>query len=118
MAGTIQKSDSLKLQEQLKEYGIPFVNVQYSNLGGNKNASLIVKISLDSKETWINGIYHNSRYSMFHVTWNRDKEKFTIEQFSRHFNLLNFRKNSRVKSLMDVADKILYYAQSQNMEVN
>jgi hypothetical protein len=46
-------------------FPVSFVN--RSTLGGEQNASLIVKVSLDPKEEWINGIFHNSRYAMFSV---------------------------------------------------
>ena len=45
----------------------PVSSVNRSTLGGEQNASLIVKVSLDPKEEWINGIFHNSRYAMFSV---------------------------------------------------
>jgi hypothetical protein len=68
--------DKVKLVELLD--GIfPYYYVERSTLGGEENASIIVKVSLDPKEQWINGIYHNSRYAMFHIGAGK------IEQFSR-----------------------------------
>ena len=58
--------DKVELVELL-EGVFPHYYVERSNLGGEENASLIVKVSLDPPEEWINGIYHNSRYAMFHI---------------------------------------------------
>ena len=63
----------------------PVSSVQRSTLGGDQNASLIVKLSLDTKEEWINGIFHNSRYAMFSIGGGK------IEMFS-YSKTVKFRK--------------------------
>jgi hypothetical protein len=63
----------------------PVSSVVRSTLGGEQNASLIVKVSLDPKEEWINGIFHNSRYAMFSVGGGK------IEMFS-YSKTVKFRK--------------------------
>lgn len=71
-------------------------------LGGEENASLSIKISLDNPGEWTNGIFHNSNYAIFHVT---DK----MELISRHPNMPKFRK-CKVQNLMHIAEKLLKYA--------
>ena len=63
----------------------PASSVERSTLGGEQNASLIVKVSLDPKEEWINGIFHNSRYAMFSIGGGK------IEMFS-YSKTVKFRK--------------------------
>jgi hypothetical protein len=63
----------------------PASSVNRSTLGGEQNASLIVKVSLDPKEEWINGIFHNSRYAMFSIGGGK------IEMFS-YSKTVKFRK--------------------------
>ena len=65
----------------------PVSSVVRSTLGGEQNASLIVKVSLDPKAEWINGIFHNSRYAMFSVVGGK------IEMFS-HSKTAKFRKSN------------------------
>lgn len=96
---TYTPSDAAKIKENLKVSTIPFSSVELSTLGGPERASILIKISLDNKDTWVNGIYHNSRYSMFSINGGK------IEQFAKCHSLPKFRKCS-VKSMDDVMDKI------------
>jgi hypothetical protein len=93
-------SDAAKIAENLKVEQIPHVYVHLSTLGGAERASIIIKLTLDDEDTWVNGIYHNSRYSMFHLNGGK------LEQFSRNHKLPKFRK-ATIKSVDDVANKIL-----------
>jgi hypothetical protein len=93
--------DETKLIELLSEI-FPYYYVERSTLGGEKNASLIVKVSLDPMEQWINGIYHNSRYAMFHIGAGK------IEQFSRS-KTEKFRK-CNAKSIEEAANKIIAWS--------
>jgi hypothetical protein len=93
-------SDAATIEENLKVEQIPHLHVELSTLGGVDRATIIIKISLDDKDTWVNGIYHNSRYSMFHLNGGK------LEQFSRNHKLPKFRK-ATIKSVDDVANKIL-----------
>ena len=43
----------------------PWVSIAISNLGVTN--SLMVKLSLDRRETWVNGILENSRWGVFAV---------------------------------------------------
>jgi len=65
----------------------PVSFVDRSTLGGEQNASLIVKVSLDPEDEWINGIFHNSRYAMFSVGGGK------IEMFS-YSKTAKFRKSN------------------------
>ena len=67
----------------------PWSHIEHSTLGGEHRVSVILKVSLDPHSEWTNGIYQNSRYSMFHV--NRDG---TVEQFSCYPRDIKFRKTT------------------------
>ena len=77
----------------------PYFNVSRSTLGGEERASIIVKVSLDPKEEWVNGIYHNSRYAMFHIGAGK------IEQFNKS-KTEKFRK-CNAKSVEEAVNKII-----------
>ena len=96
---SIQDKD--KLVELLEEI-FPYYYVERSTLGGEENASLIVKVSLDPKEQWINGIYHNSRYAMFHIGEGK------VELFSQS-KTEKFRK-CNAKSIEEAANKIIAWS--------
>lgn len=105
-------ADKEHLAELLKEQSpeVPWITVEYSSLGGEEHASLFPRISLD--KTWINNIYHNSRYSIFSVRWNNMKERYVVEQISSGKMKLRFRKSSACKNLDAVASKISTYLES------
>jgi len=82
----------------------PYVHFDVSSLGGS--VSKFIKISLDKKEDWIYGIYHNSRYAIFCISYGK------MEIISKHFNMPKFRKCT-VKNDEDVNDKLnKYYMKS------
>ena len=43
----------------------PYLQVTKDSLGGKDRPSLIIRASLDAKEHWHNGIFHNSRFLIF-----------------------------------------------------
>ena len=86
-----------------QEVDAPFVQSQVSTLGGQHRPSVMVKISLDPKSEWQNGIYQNSRYSQFHVTYDG-----VITQFSYYGLSKKFRK-TRFKTAEDAVKKINDY---------
>lgn len=47
--------------------GVALAKVERSNLGGEYRASLFIRIFLDPREAWRNGIAENSRYGVFSV---------------------------------------------------
>ena len=83
---------------------VPVVSAQISTLGGTSRASAIIKLSLDPKKSWPNGIFQNSRYSMFHLS--RDG---TLEQFSLSYRLSKKFRKAKAKSLVDAVAKINKY---------
>ena len=98
LAGFIRMNDPTNL--------IQHCYVEKSTLGGVERASLCVKASLQSKNDWKCGIFHNSQYAMFHLT---SDDKLTM--FSNGLNMPKFRK-CKVKSLQHAAEKIVAYFQS------
>ena len=90
--------------EQLKSFlNAPYVNAQLATLGGPGKEAIMLTISADPKEKWVNGILQNSRYGNFYI--NNDGE---VEQFSGAFAGWKqpnraFRK-SNVKSVQQLVD--------------
>lgn len=66
----------------------PYLNISESNLG-NSN-SRFFHVSCDAKDTWANGIFHNSRYGIFHLY--EQQGKFKLELISKGLNTVKFRK--------------------------
>lgn len=81
----------------------PFVSVEGSALGGLTRAALLIRVSLDPKLKWKNGIFHNSRYSMFRLGATGE-----LEQFSKRYDLPKMRKTT-TKSLPDAVRRISAY---------
>jgi len=54
-------------QRMSKEIRAPYVEPSVSTLGGKHRPSVMLRVSLDPRNTWANGIYHNSRGAMWHV---------------------------------------------------
>ena len=100
---TYTVSDAEQIQENLKSH-FPAVSANLSTLGGH--TSIIIKLSLDQKETWMNGIFQNSRFSMFSLNENK------LEQFAKHHQVTKFRK-STIKSNQDGINKIVSWSQKQ-----
>lgn len=84
----------------------PYVYAQVSTLGGVARASAIVKVSLDKKSSWQNGILQNSRYFMVSID-----RSGTVEQFSVSYRLKKMRKSKAV-SLADTVVRINKYIAS------
>ena len=80
----------------------PYVSVSLSTLGGQENSALMLTISLDPKEAWANGILQNSRYAHFSI----DSADNKVELFSGGYKLNKFRKTAPIKSILDAAEKI------------
>lgn len=72
-----------------------YKRVQISTLGGYDKVTLLIRLSLDKKESWEYGIFENSRYYHFHISNNG-----TVENFSRGHDTNKIRKKT-VKSLED-----------------
>ena len=77
----------------------PYVGCSISKLGGDERASILLHLSLDPKESWNNGIYHNSRFMIF--SFERDGGLESIAQgFRPHF------RKARSKSIEEALSKI------------
>ena len=75
-----------------------------STLGNH--TSVCFKVSCDSQESWINGIYHNSRYGIFFLR--EEKGKLKLELTSKGLDTIKFRK-ATVKSEEHAINKILQW---------
>ena len=68
--------------------------------------SIFFHVSCDAPETWINNIFHNSRYGIFHLYTEGGKLK--LELSSKGLNTEKFRKCT-VKSETGAVNKILQW---------
>jgi len=82
----------------------PYVHSQVSTLGGPTRVAILVRVSLDPKSKWANGIFQNSRYFQLHLS--RDG---TLEQFSVSYRLPKKMRKSKAKSLTDVVRRLNKY---------
>ena len=73
-----------------------------SSLGNH--TSVCFKVSCDAQESWINGIYHNSRYGIFFLR--EEKGKLKLELTSKGLDTIKFRKCT-VKSEEGAINRIL-----------
>ena len=97
--------------EALKEHisnilNIKYVSVDWSNLGGIP--SVFINVSLDDKETWMNGIYQNSSYAQFAI-----HHDMKLEMISHHYKTAKHRK-CKVDSIAKIAAKIKAWAESSS----
>ena len=83
------------------EIKAPYIQTDISTLGGKENASVMMTVSLDPKESWNNGIMENSRYAKFMIE--RDGR---IEAFTQSYKLANKFRSAKVKSISDAITKI------------
>jgi len=62
----------------------PYLHIDNSTLSGRN--STFIKVSADSQESWINNIFHNSRYGIFCLADGK------LELISKGLNTTKFRK--------------------------
>ena len=67
------------------------------------SSSVFFHVSCDTPDTWVNNIYHNSRYGIFHL--HTEKGKLKLELTSKGLNTTKFRK-ATVKSEEQAIEKI------------
>ena len=98
-------NDAPKFANDLKnQIKAPYMDVQVSTLGGPENVSVILRLSLDPQDQWLNGILQNSRYSMFH--FGRDAK---IEQFSKSHTISKKFRKATAKNTKDAIAKVNKY---------
>lgn len=84
---------------------VPVFSVQLStSLGGYDRPFLSIRLSLDPKEKWANGIYQNSRHGIFSVSFPENQ----IEGLTSHGLPVGFRK-IRFDTAAEAAQKFLAY---------
>jgi hypothetical protein len=89
-----------KRQEILDAIQAEYKGITISTLGGIENTSIILHLSLDKKDTWQNGIFHNSRYFIIHISKNGIVENFSCG------NRANKLRKKTVKSLQQAIEYI------------
>jgi hypothetical protein len=100
-----------KLENIKSAIHAPHVFAQYSTLGGEENVSIILKISLDPKDTWGNQIYHNSRFLILHLN-----RKGTLSVAAKSHKLKKFRK-TQVKNIQGAISKINAFIEKEDAPV-
>ena len=83
MTLTLEKTDLKEI-----EFFAPYLNINDSTLGNR--TSRFFHVSCDAKDTWVNDIFHNSRYGIFHLY--QEGNKFKLELTSKGLNTVKFRK--------------------------
>ena len=91
----------------IRDINAPYVHAEVSTLGGASRASLIVKVSKDDRQAWVNQILHNSRYAMFYIS-----NDGTMELFAKHYLMPKFRR-TKVNTIQDIVNKINKYLESK-----
>jgi len=103
---TFENADDFR-QKLVSKLNFPYVSCQISTLGGKENISILLCISLDSKENWYNGIKENSSYYHFHIS-----NTGIVKNFSKQYNLKHIRKfkskniNHLIKKLNNIKEGV------------
>ncbi len=107
-----------QLVEMLRsEIHAPYVNAYKSMLGGAHKVSVLVAVGLDSKDTWKNGIFENSRYFKLHIENSGVIERVMdsglkgrwANNMMEHVALSKRFRKTKFKSLDEVVEKINKY---------
>lgn len=85
---------------------VPYAKVTLSTLGGAEYASIMIRLSLDARETWSNGIFENSRYMLIMI----DTKDLRLEHFSG-YGCGKFMRKGNNKTLEQAIGKILAYVE-------
>jgi hypothetical protein len=88
------------------ESKVPYFSACYSSLGGVENASILLTISLDPKETWAHGIRENSRLTHFSIGSDGRVEQF--KAFYSVYGLKKFRR-TRASNFTEAVAKVAKY---------
>ena len=101
-----QESSLSEIKESLSKCKtIQEFSVYHHTLGGIP--SVFINVSLDSKDSWSNGIFQNSRYAQFAI-----HNDMKLEQISVHYQLKKHRK-CKISTLQDLVNKIVKWAENQ-----
>lgn len=100
-------------QRMNKEIKAPYVEASVSSLGGKERPSVMLRVALDPRNTWANGIYHNARGSMWDIDYAGTIEQhyLTLHPEPRPWN--KFRKarykthDEAIKKIQTWIDKVL-----------
>lgn len=79
----------------------PVIWAAKSVLGGEENVTIMLKISLDEKHNWKNGIFQNSRYA--HIRIDRDG---SMEMFAHKRSIGKAMRKTKVRNVKDAIKKI------------
>jgi len=101
-AGTLfNYEDTENIVDRLmKALQFPYKMIQVSTLGGKERASIIIKATLESKDKWPIGIFHNASYAIFHL--NSDG---VLEQSHQSGSFPKMRK-TRIKDVPSLIKKL------------
>ena len=95
------------VQSQIeKGIKVPHIQTSISTLG--PKTSLAIRISLDDKSTWQNGIFHNSRYGLFMLRGEDNKLEMLTHNRS---GTAKFRK-TKIKDVKDLISKLTKWVES------
>lgn len=99
---TVFNIDTVKdaCQKLNSEIDAKYVNARFSTLGGERNVSILMSLSLDFEA----GIFENSLYSKFHI-----QQDGVIEQISKSHKIPQKFRKSKAKNLDGVISKINSY---------
>ena len=79
----------------------PVIWAAKSVLGGEENVTIMIKMSLDEKHEWQNGIFQNSRYA--HIRIDRDG---SMEMFAHKRSLGKAMRKTKVRDVKQAIKKI------------
>lgn len=90
-----------EVKQEIKEgLNFPYIHLYHSTLGGNENISMLLTISLNSRETWANQILENSAYIKLHILNNGQ-----VYMIVRNREVKKFRK-IRFKNIKELVAKL------------
>jgi len=101
----LDESNVQEIKEELKtalQAMVPWSSVGISNLGGKHRPSIMFNISLDPKEEWSNGIYQNSRFAQFSLSYDGRAECFAGGERRKGWKF----RSTKVKNVQDLLRKL------------
>lgn len=77
-----------KVDLQTFDFFCPYININEGPLSDNN--SRFYHVSCDEKDLWVNGIFQNSRFGIFHLY--EENNKFKLELIAKGLETIKFRK--------------------------